>query len=382
MQYRTFGNTGLRVSQLGFGAMRFTDGEDGKVDQKLVDQLVGTAYERGVNYFDTAKNYLNGQSEPALGKALKGKRDKVHIATKVGTWHIKDDSLASLDAHLEEQLTDLQTDYIDCYLLHALDIGKWRQFEKLGIERWLEDKQKEGKIRFKGFSYHGTPADFTTVLHGMKFDFTMIQYNYADVELQAGEAGVHATDAKGLGTAIMEPLRGGTLTHNLPPAVTEHLKQANPDRTPAAWSLLHLWDKPEVDIVISGMNRMDHLLENLALADTANIGNMSNADKATLVTAGDMLKKLRKADCTGCLYCEPECPQGIPISSYIFYYCEDALFDRPWYKGFYQDSVAKGKPCTSCGRCNAVCPQDIDIPALLDDVANHFGRTVSGDNPG
>ncbi|MCL2545610.1 MAG: aldo/keto reductase [Oscillospiraceae bacterium] len=372
MQYRTFGKTGLQVSALGFGAMRFTDGLDGKVDQKLVDQLVGTAVERGVNYFDTSQNYLNGQSEPVLGSALKGLRDKVYIATKVGSWHDQGGGLADLDKHLEGQLRDLQTDYIDCYLLHTLNDNHWPKFQKLDVCSWLQRKQREGKIRFLGYSFHGAESYFSAILNDFDWDFTMIQYNYVDVKFQAGEAGLLASHAKGCGTAIMEPMRGGTLTDKLPPAMMALLKEANPVLSPAAWAFRFLYDREEVNIAISGMNCMAHLEENLALADVSAIGCLSDSERATLHKAGQMFHQLLRAPCTNCGYCTPVCPQGIDIPTYLLRYNEHALFDVKWHKNAYLESVKKSKPCIYCGKCNAECPQGIDIPKMLGEVEKHF----------
>ena len=372
MQYRDFGKTGLRVSTLGFGTMRFTNDAEGKTDQKLVDRLIHTAIERGVNYFDTAQGYLDGQSEPALGKALRGLRDKVYIATKVGSWHDKGKGLIDLDAHLESQLKQLQTDYIDCYLLHTLNDVHWPIFQKLDVLSWLERKQREGKIRFFGFSFHGAENYFPVILNAYDWDFTMIQYNYADIKFQAGEAGLLASYAKGCGTAIMEPLRGGALTEKLPPPIAKLLKDANPALTHAAWALRHLFDRKEVDIVISGMNRMDHLEENLALADDAEVNCLSAGERETLRKAGELFYNLLHVPCTNCGYCTPECPQGIDIPTYFLRYNDYALFEVKWHKNAYLDTVKNSKPCIHCGACIPECPQGIDIPEMLDNVDKYF----------
>ncbi len=374
MQYRSFGRTGLQLSALGFGVMRIPDDETGRPDQKLADRLIRTAVERGVNYFDTAQNYMNGHAEALLAQALNGLRDKVHIATKVGNWHLKGNGIADVEQHLAGQLQRLNTDYIDCYLLHSMDEQRWAQLEAVGILDWLTKQKQAGTIGHVGFSYHGSADFYQTLLRLFDWDFTQIQYNYVDTQLQAGEAGLVAAHAKGMGTIIMEPLRGGALANCLPPAMADCFSAADPNRTPANWGLSYLWNRSDVDLVISGMNTMAQLEENLALADSAAVGMLGAAEQQTLAQAADIYRRLVKTPCTECGYCLPECPVGLEIPDYMRKYNNYALFGNDYYKAGYYRHKTADDACIACGACSAVCPQGIDIPAKLIEMDEFFAH--------
>ena len=213
MQYRNdkYGN---KISILGYGCMRFTN-KNGKIDEAKAEEEIMEAYRQGVNYYDTA--YVYPGSEAALGNILSKNqiRDKVNIATKLPQYMIN--SNKNLDAYFNEELSRLKTDHVDYYLMHHMtDIYQWERLKSLGIEDWIADKKKEGKIRNIGFSYHGNSDMFIKILEDYNWDFCQIQYNYLDENSQAGRKGLNRAGELGIPVIIMEPLRGGKLVNLLP----------------------------------------------------------------------------------------------------------------------------------------------------------------------
>lgn len=224
MEYRNFGKLDWKVSALGFGTMRFpvVDGDSSKIDEPTATKMLRYAIDNGVNYVDTAWGYHREQSEPFVGRVLAdGYRERVKLATKMPSWLVKEPG--DLDKHFNTQLERLQTDYIDCYLLHALNKRYWDNYLSLNIFDWLERKKDEGKIRAVGFSFHDSYEVFEEIINGYAhWDFCQIQYNYVDIEEQAGIKGLKLAADKGLAVVIMEPLRGGGLASPvLPPSVAE-----------------------------------------------------------------------------------------------------------------------------------------------------------------
>jgi predicted aldo/keto reductase-like oxidoreductase len=371
MQYHTLGNTGERVSVLGFGIMRLRRDarQPDRIDRGLANEMVSYAIDHGVNYFDTAQNYSAGESESVLGEALRDRRDRVHIATKVGFWHIRD-GLPGLEAHLASQLKRLETDHIDFYMIHALTDGRWTAFKEVGLLDFLERKKREGILRHVGFSYHGSPAFYREVLDAWEWEFSQIQFNYVDRLMQAGEAGLIQAHRYGIDTIVMEPLRGGQLVREVHPAIRQVLHEANPDKSLAQWALEYLWNRPEVDLVLSGMTSMDDVRENIALAARAGVGMLTDQEVAALEKAGDIYQSLIRVPCTLCRYCEA-CPQGIDIARVMRVYNNSATMDPLAARKQYGE-IIQGKSCVDCGQCEELCPQDIRITEVLKEAETFF----------
>jgi uncharacterized protein len=372
MQYHVMDNTGERVSVLGFGIMRLLRDPEhpDRINRKLANEMVRYAIEHGVNYFDTAQNYSAGESESVLGEALRGVRDQVMIATKVGFWHIKE-GLPGVETHLKSQLQRLETDHIDFYMIHALTDARWKAFKEIGLLDFLEQKRREGIIRHVGFSFHGSPFFFKEVIRAWDWEFTQIQFNYVDRYMQAGEEGLVLANRQGIDVIIMEPLRGGQLVREVHPGIRQVLQEANSGKTMAQWALEYLWNRPEVDLVLSGMTTMDDVRENIALAERSSVGMLSPGEVAALEKAGDIYQSLIRVPCTLCRYCN-SCPQNIDIARVMRVYNNAVAMDYASALKQYREIISEGKECVNCGQCDDVCPQDIRVTEVLREAAAFF----------
>jgi predicted aldo/keto reductase-like oxidoreductase len=244
MKYRTFGKLDWKPSALGFGAMRLPriDDDPAQIDEPEATRMVRYAIDQGVNYVDTAYPYHRETSETFLGRALQdGYRERVKLATKLPCWKVE--TFDDFDRYLNEQLAKLQTDHIDFYLLHALNKETWPKMRDLGALRWAEGAQADGRIGHLGFSFHDKYEVFQEIVDATDlWMFCQIQYNYMDVEEQAGTKGLQYAAGKGLAVVIMEPLRGGRLTQYVPPAVQQIWDSAPVRRSPADFALQWLWN--------------------------------------------------------------------------------------------------------------------------------------------
>ena len=367
MQYRTDPKSGRRLSVLGFGCMRFP------VSAALREELITSAVKAGINYFDTA--YLYPGSEAALGAVLKKHdlRGKVFVADKLPQFMCK--KPGDMEKLFAESLARLQTDYIDYYLIHNMgSLDVWERLAGLGIRDWIADKKEKGLIRGIGFSFHGKAPDLQPLLDAYAWDLCQIQYNYMNENYQAGTAGLKAIHERGMAAIIMEPLLGGKLAQRLPREAKEMFDSLRSDRTPAAWAFKWLLDKPEVTVLLSGMNAMEQLRENIATASDSPACSLSEEERAVFSRVYDAVSKSYKIPCTGCNYCLP-CPGGVNIPG-CFSAC-NLSYALGFFSGIqlYFNSVlglgsafAGPGRCTGCGVCLKKCPQGINIPGSLKQV--------------
>ena len=380
MLYRKMPKNGDELSVLGFGCMRLAVKEDGSIDEERATRQVRYAIDHGVNYVDTAWPYHMGQSEPFVGGALAdGYREKVKLATKLPSWLIG--SREDMDTYLNAQLEKLKTDHIDYYLVHALVGELWDTVEKMGVADFLDRAKSDGRIRNAGFSFHGAGDDFSRIVDAYDWDFCQIQYNFLDEKNQAGTAGLQYAASEGLGVIIMEPLRGGNLTKNVPPAVRTIWDEVSTKRTAAEWALRWVWNHPEVTVVLSGMNEETHIQENLRVADQAYPNSLTEAELHLVKRVENKYRELMKVGCTGCRYCMP-CPSGVNIPLCFEEYNNLYMVDNPdeekfMYAARLGGAVALGKPefaslCVQCGQCVEKCPQHIDIPVILESVVEEL----------
>ena len=346
MQYRSdrYGNP---LSTLGFGCMRFTM-KGGKIDLDKAEKEILAAIDGGVNYFDTA--YIYGGSEAALGEifARNHVRDKINIATKLPHYYLK--KPGDMEKYFQEQLRRLQTDHIDYYLMHMLnDVKSWERLKELGVADWLQQKKAGGAIRQAGFSYHGNSDMFCHILDAYDWDFCQIQYNYLDEHSQAGVTGLKYAAKKGLPVIIMEPLRGGRLVNNLPPEALKAFAGDPRNRTPAEWGFRWLWNQPEVTCVLSGMNSLAMVEENIRAADEARPGEFTDQDFSLIETVKAAINARMKVGCTGCRYCMP-CPHHVDIpGAFAAYNCfyTDSKF-AGWKEYFMCTALRKTTPARAC----------------------------------
>lgn len=356
-----------KISILGYGCMRFTK-KGGSIDLEKAEKELMAAIDSGVNYLDTA--YIYPGSEVAVGEILKRNqcRDKVYIATKLPQYLIK--SEGSFDKYFGEQLKRLQTEYVDYYLMHMLtDIAAWEKLCRLGIKEWIA-KKKEGSIRYIGFSFHGNTDMFLPILEAYDWDFCQIQYNYMDEHSQAGRRGLQAAAAKGIPVIIMEPLRGGKLVELLPEGAKRRIESNSKKRTPAEWALRWLWDQPEVTCVLSGMNSMQMVEENVRIASQVQVGEFTEEDFRLIEDVKAEINGKIQVGCTECGYCMP-CPQGIDIPTtfrcYNRMYTENSSAGRLEYMQIValQKEMSNVGKCVGCGRCESHCPQQLEIRKSL-----------------
>lgn len=365
MQYRSFGKLNWQPSALGFGCMRLPviDGDSAHIDQDQVTEMIRTAVDAGINYFDTAYVYHGGMSEVALGTALQGGyREKVRIASKLPVFKVE--KTADFDRMLDEELTRLQTDAIDFYLLHSLDAGKWQKVLDLKLIEEAEKALADGRIRHLGFSFHDSLPAFKQIVDGYDaWTFCQIQYNFMDVYYQAGRAGLCYAADKGLAVVIMEPLRGGKLAGEIP-AAKAFWDSAMVKRTPVDWALQWLWSQPEVSLVLSGMSNLQQVKENIVSAANSRVGLLSEEENRLVERVREALLGLSPVDCTRCEYCLP-CPHGVNIPRVFDYYNRAAVYNdlegtRSGYR-MMVDDAQKASNCIQCEECLSKCPQYIPI---------------------
>lgn len=377
MQYRKFGKLDVQVSALGFGCMRLPviDGKSGSIDQAEATRMIRYAIDQGVNYIDTAYGYHEKTSEIAVGKALQdGYRQKVNLATKLPVWLVNESG--DFDTLLNEQLGKLQTDHVDFYLMHALNRNSWQKVVELDLLRKAEAALADGRIGHIGFSFHDTLDTFKEIVDGYDhWDFCQIQYNYMDIENQAGTEGLQYAASKGLGVIIMEPLLGGKLARHIP-ALDPVWEMIATDRTPADWALQWLWNQPEVSVILSGMSTMPQVEENLASAAASGVGLMTVEELELIASAREKIRQLSPIPCTKCEYCLP-CPNGVNIPRNFEVYNEGAMYNdhdnaRNTYKRWISDD-AKAAQCIQCQECESKCPQKIVISEWMPVVEEVLG---------
>lgn len=377
MQYRS-DRHGNPISILGYGCMRFTQ-TAGKIDLAKTEKEILEAYNAGVNYYDTA--YIYPGSEAALGEILERNniRDKVNIATKLPHYLLKKPE--NMDKFFSEELRRLRTDHVDYYLMHMLtDVKTWERLKGLGIVQWLEEKKKSGAIRQVGFSYHGNSDMFCKLLDAYDWDFCQIQYNYLDETSQAGVTGLKAAAKKGIPVVIMEPLRGGRLV-NLPQKAKELMEKYPVKRTPADWAFRWLWNQEEVTCVLSGMNSIQMVQENVRSASEAKAGDFGEEEKKLLSDVVKIINSGMKVGCTGCRYCMP-CPKGVDIPGTFAAYNRSAsdgyiqgVKDYVMCTGVRKDYTGPGN-CIGCGKCEQHCPQHIEIRKELQNAKKKLETPV------
>lgn len=371
MQYRKLGKSGIEVSVLGFGCMRLPVIEKGyehlsimekPVNVDEAERLLVYAAENGINYFDSAYVYHGGKSEGILGRAIRPYRNKVYIATKLPVMLVQKRS--DVERFIDEQLKRLDTNYIDFYLLHGLNRLGWSLMKEYEALAFLDKLKSDGRIRYVGFSFHDDVKIFKEIVDSYDWTMCQIQYNYFDENRQAGKEGLQYAAGKGIGVVIMEPLRGGRLTDNIPSSIQSLWDSSGKKRSPAEWALRWVYNHPEVSLALSGMNSMAQLRENIKTAENALPDSMGNDEIELIGKVKKRYQEMLQVNCTGCAYCMP-CPNGvnIPVNFDAFnnyYLFGDKMFPKFEYNILMPEGQ-RASACAECGECEEKCPQQIEI---------------------
>lgn len=364
METRAMEKLGVKTSLLGFGCMRFPTTADGKIDEPMAEQMLDKAIAAGVNYIDTAYPYHNGESEPFVGRVLqKYERDSFYLATKLPIWKVE--KLEDVDTILEEQLTRLRTDYIDFYLMHAMNKERWDAMLKMGVVKRLEELKEEGKIRYLGFSFHDTYEAFEEMLNYRDWDFCQIQLNYMDANEQAGLKGYELTVQKQVPLIIMEPVKGGTLAA-FGQDIAEMFHAHDREASIASFALRWVGSLPNVKVILSGMSTMEQVEDNLRT-----FGQFSPLTKEESKTVDEVVAILNSRvqnGCTACRYCMP-CPFGVDIPGTFRTWNAYHMYQNykiVKYRWEQMEESARPKNCARCGKCEQACPQKLHI---RDDLA-------------
>ena len=363
----------ISVSMLGFGAMRLPTDANGNIDDALNKKMVKTALDAGINYFDTAYMYMNGKSERAMGDALKPyDRDSFNLTTKMPVMML--DREEDVERIFNEQLERCRTDHFDFYLVHCLNKHNWENTKKYNVIPFLEQKKKEGKIKYLGFSHHDTPELLQEIIdYYDKWEFVQLQINKIDWKSCRGEEQYNIARIAKLPIIVMEPLRGSALA-NLNADATKILKDYNPDASAASWAFRWLAGLDGIFTMLSGMTKPEHLEDNIKTFK--NLKPLSEEEQKVYDRALAAHMKSLAIGCTACRYCE--CPVGVDIAS---------IFSL--YNQYKQDTTGMGKTgfishygalreneradkCIKCGLCKSKCPQQLDIPALLAKVDKEY----------
>jgi predicted aldo/keto reductase-like oxidoreductase len=371
MQYRRFGKLDWKVSALGFGCMRLpVIGQDqSNINEPEAIRMIRHAIDNGLNYLDTAYLYHMGNSERVLGKALRdGYREKVRIATKLPAMIVT--RAEDFDRILGDQIERLQVGKIDFYLLHGLNKTSWTKVRDLGVLKWAEKQIAQGKLGRLGFSFHDKYPVFKEIIDSYdSWVLSQVQYNYMDVNNQAGRRGVAYAAGKGLAVVVMEPLRGGKLAKEPPPPVARVWQSAPRQMRPVEWGLQWVWNQPEISVALSGMSTMEQVVENLAIAGRSGPGTLNAADLKLIDRVRKAFRGQTPIPCTDCKYCQP-CPHGVEIPRVFQFYNDAVIYDdfkmsRRMYNGPFFKPEARADKCEECGECLEKCPQHIQIPDWL-----------------
>lgn len=363
------------VSLLGLGAMRLPCKTPIKreanplIDYKKGQVLVDAAYNSGVNYFDTAYMYHAGKSEKFIGTALKKfPRDSYFLADKLPIWMCPKKS--DMEKVFRKQLERTGHDYFDFYLLHSLNKENYEKCEKFGAYEFLIEKQREGKIKNIGFSFHGTIEDLKRIVSEHKWDFAQIQMNYLDWKNQNAEEQYRILTDAGIPVIVMEPVRGGKLAE-VSPEIEAMFKKAKPNNSVASWAISFVASHPNVMTILSGMNSVEQMNDNLnTLTD---FEPMTETELKICQNAAAMINKSEVIPCTGCDYCA-DCPKDVKISTIFSVYNKSKtgeLTEEQSRKAYNNIDVG-ADACISCGKCVSHCPQSIKIPSMLEKIKSLY----------
>ncbi|WP_407374803.1 aldo/keto reductase [Methanobrevibacter sp.] len=382
MIYNELGKSGLKVSRLGFGAMRLpTIDSNDNIDETEASKMLKYGIENGINLIDTAFPYHSkeldgdGNSERFIGNFLaeNNLRDEIILSTKSPVWLMEKKS--DFDYYLDLQLDKLKTDYIDIYMLHSLTVPDWENVKKLEVFDFLDDCLSSGKVKHIGFSSH-IEVDYVIEIidEYPKWEVALTQMNYLDEYYQSGVMGLNYLKETNIGSMIMEPLRGGRLVNNIPREISDLWATSEVERTPVEWAFQYLWNRDDVDCVLSGMTSLKQVKENIQIANT--IDEISENDQELIREVARTYRSFIGNRCTRCGYCMP-CPHGVDIINCLTEYNIAHMLNDPKASAMQYFSLigdeARADSCVDCKECLPFCTQMLNIPEELQKVYEYFG---------
>lgn len=354
------------MNKTGFGFLRipeYVNAHKKEVDQTILDKMVDFFIEKGGNYFDTAYTYLNGASEKAIRQSVieRYPRERVRIADKLPTWLVT--SYEECQKYFDVQRNRCGVDFFDVYLLHGLDKENYLHCQREDFFRFLRCKKEEGSAKQIGFSFHDSPELLETILmEHPEVDYVQLQINYLDWKSETiqAERCYKLAQKYGKKVIVMEPVKGGNLA-NIPEEAERMLKRVCPDATPASWAIRFASDLEAVEIVLSGMNSLEQMKDNMQ-----RFRSLTISEKELLEEVARFIRKDTAIACTGCNYCTDGCPANIPISQYFSLYNEYARYPKEAWKLQYRyddlsETYGSAASCLECGHCETMCPQKLSI---------------------
>ena len=372
MQYREYGKLGFKVSTFGMGCMRLPSSVDDKgnktIHREEAIKMIRYAADHGVNYFDSAHVYFDGDCDRLLGEALSGGyRERVKVVSKIPPGHVNSEE--DFFRILDEQLEKLQTDHLDVLLAHNLGKESFAHLKKINMVSMMEKAKAQGKIKAIACSFHDDFDTYKEVIDYYPWDMSQIQMNILDVNNQATVEGMKYAAGKGIAIVIMEPLRGGSLC-KLSPEYEEKLHSLRPGVSMTEWAFRFLQSVPGVTVTLSGMSDFRQMQENIAMFEKQ--APLNEAEMKALMEIAGKMTAGNTLPCTSCRYCTSHCPKELDIPWLISLYNEHTYsgggFIAPMALGALEDDK-KPSACIGCRACEAVCPQQIKISEMMKDFA-------------
>lgn len=360
MLNRKFDKLNIETSVLGFGCMRFPLTSDGKIEEIEAEKMLDLAIKNGVNYIDTAYPYHGGDSELFVGKVLKKyPRESFYLATKLPMFYVEKEEDAL--RFFNEQLEKLQMDYVDFYLLHALNKNSFEKVKQFDILNKVIELKKQGKIKYIGFSFHDEYEVFEDIINYYDWDFCQIQFNYMDTDTQAGLKGYALAKSKNIPLVIMEPIKGGLLA-KLPGEISNILTKTEYSKTDSSFALRYVASFDNVKVILSGMSNLEQVEDNLNTFN--NYVELSDKEQNDIENVVRELKIRIKNGCTGCKYCMP-CPKGVNIPGLFYHWNQYGVYDNEDSFVKRMDDFIKKEmfvdKCVNCKACEKICPQHLSI---------------------
>ena len=366
----------IEVPLLGLGCMRLPMKND-EIDMQELEKMVEYCMQHGANYFDTAYMYVEGKSENAIGKVLKNyKREDFILADKSPIYKMR--TREDVRKIFNEQLEKCQVEYFDFYMAHNINKNTFDTYKNVEMYNELVKLKKEGKIKYMGFSFHGTPEILREVVKDRKWDFAQLQINYLDWDVVKAHEQYDIVQAQGIPVTVMEPLRGGGLV-NLSDKALAKLKENYPDTTPAAFGLRWAASRNNVVTVLSGMSNLQQVKENIQTF--IDFKPMDEKENTLALEIAKIIQSQGEINCTACKYCTEVCPRGINIPAIFSLYNQYKVSKNKMMFTIYYETLAdeeKADKCIKCNLCNKNCPQNLSIPELLAKIEKEYEEIKAG----